>query len=361
MTESVLPSKILPALRRLHTHYARKNEEELVTIIDACKVFIKLETAFDGWNGGMDGHDVLLFVPHEVMGLIDLDNQQEIFDRIREDLGKALSNLETEFINAVFINPYDETDREYQAAIPFSLEPRVDPKSTGLWAENSLRLFISHRDEHKALAHKLAEGLEPYGVDAFVAHDAIKPMKKWQQEILNGLMTMEVMLILLTDDFHESTWTNQEVGFALGKGIPILSVKIADLNPQGFLSTEQALKVKKGSDISISIPKIHNAIMQEIGQKGRLKVIMIEAFLNSTNYSDTIASLTRLTETVDKITDKEFYRIVKGYSDNGQLYSCGGIHNKGNWFKRYLENATGKKLDFKNGTIKEIIEDDIPF
>ena len=103
-------------------------------------------------------------------------------------------------------------------------------------------MFISHRDIHKVEAKALAIALSDLGVSAFVAHDTIEPMSTWQREIEKGLATMEVMLIFQTDDLHESLWVNQEIGFALGKSIPIISLKLGTKDPQGFIAEKQALR-----------------------------------------------------------------------------------------------------------------------
>jgi hypothetical protein len=352
MTDFALPPKIMPAFRRLRQHYERKAESELRDLIDVSYIYVDTGTEFDNWNGGTYGHDILVFVPEDMMGLIDLDEQHQIFQRLQEDLNKATTEVENEYVRAAYIKSLDGSDPQFQAAIPFTREPRARPEDVGLWKDKSLRLFLSHRDNHKIAACELAKALEPFGVSTFVAHNAIKPMKEWQKEILNGLMTMEVMLVLLTDDFHDSFWTNQEVGFALSKGTPIVCLKVQTVDPQGFISIQQALKASY-DNISDAAPLIHKTLIEEIGQEGRLKEILIETFLSSTNYSDAIEGLKRLTETTDRLTDLEFNRIVQGYAKNDQLYGCIGIHNRKNWFKRYLEAATGKILEFRD---KEIIE-----
>lgn len=363
MTEFALPPKIIPALRRLRGHYDRKREVDIRDLIDSARVHVVLETEYDNWHGGTYGHDVIMFVPDELMALVDLDEQSRLFERVAEDLNKATPEVQNEYIRAVFIKPEDEADAQCQAAVPFTREPRARPEDVGLWKPNALRLFISHRDKHKAAAHELAEALEPYGVASFVAHDAIKPMKEWQNEILNGLMTMEVMLALITDDFHESVWTMQEVGYALGKGIPIICVKVGNKDPRGFIGSIQALRAAY-EDIPAAAADVHRALLNEIGQEGRLKGILIESFISSSNFIHTIESLQRLTEATDRLTDAEFNLIVDGYEKNDQLHRCSGIHNRGNWFKRFLEDATGKRLEFNHGKIYDVSpgsDGEIPF
>ena len=357
MSEFALLPKLLPAFRRLHWHYKSKGETVLRELLESSRFHFELGSEFDNWNGGTYGHDVLVFVPDEKIDFVDLDDQDRISERIRNDLNKVTPEVENEYVRAVYLKMADEFDPQYQSAVAFSREPHARPEDVGLWKDNSLRLFLSHCDQYKAHAHALAESLEPYGVSVFVAHDAIKPMKEWQKEILNGLMTMEVMLVLLTDDFHKSNWTNQEIGFALGKGTPIVCVKVGAVDPQGFIGARQALTASL-EEISDVAPQVHRALINEIGQEGRLKEILIEALVSSVSYLDTMDALKRLTETADHLNDTELNRIIEGYARNDQLHGCAGIHARGNWFKRYLEDATGRKFEFRQRRITELSVND---
>ena len=362
MTDFALLPKLLPAIRRLCRHYQNKGKTDLRDLLESSRFHFEPGTEYDNWNGGTYGHDVFVFIPEALIDLVDLDDQEHVSKQIRDDLNKVTPEVENEYVRVVYFKLADQLDPQYQSAVQFSREPHARPQDVGLWNKNSLRLFLSHRDQYKAEAHVLANALEPYGVSVFVAHDAIKPMKEWQEEILNGLMTMEVMLVLLTDDFHKSDWTNQEVGFALGRGIPIVCVKVGTVDPQGFIGIRQALKgsLECISDVA---PRVYHALISEIGQEGRLKEILVEAFVSSVSYIDTIDALKRLTETVNHLNDSELTRIIEGYSSNDQLHGCAGIHTRGNWFKRYLEDATGRRFEFKNRKIEELraFEEEIPF
>jgi len=59
---------------------------------------------------------------------------------------------------------------------------------------------------------------------------------------MRELHNMDVLLAFLTDDFHESEWTNQEIGFALGRQIPVVPFKLQESNPRGFISSIRATK-----------------------------------------------------------------------------------------------------------------------
>ena len=109
-----------------------------------------------------------------------------------------------------------------------------------IWEGDGYRLFLSHKSEVSKEVVRLKNKLKVYGVSAFVAHASIKPTQQWQDEIENGLHSMEALAALITDDFHDSNWTDQEVGFAFGRPVPVIPVRLGH-NPRGFLARVQAL------------------------------------------------------------------------------------------------------------------------
>jgi hypothetical protein len=121
----------------------------------------------------------------------------------------------------------------------------TNPRSSGIdptfWRDEHLRLFVSHLATHKKHAASLQRELLNYQISGFIAHKDIEPTKKWQDEIELALSTADCLVAMVTPDFHRSKWTDQEIGFALGRGIPILSVKLG-LDPYGFLAREQAIQ-----------------------------------------------------------------------------------------------------------------------
>ena len=363
MKNSQLLPKIPPALRRLHGLYCNQGKAKLGDLIEASHIYIDPEPHYDNLNGGTYWYDLFIFVSAEIMNSIGFDDQKQLSEQISGDLDKTITDMENERVGTVHIKLADEADSDFQKAVPFTRRPKPRPEDVRLWGDgNRLRLFISHQNEHKSEANLLAEALEPFGVASFVAHDSIKPMKIWQKEILNGLMTMEVMVVLLTDGFHESVWTNQEIGFALGKGIPIACVKAGAQDPDGFIGTVQALKTPIENITSVA-PELFRTLIEELGQEDRHKEILIDAFVSSKSYLDTMDNLKRLMQVVDTLNEADLNLIVEGYAQNNQLHTCGGIHTRGNWFKQYLESATGKEFEFVNGEIMELKPDidDIEF
>ncbi len=106
--------------------------------------------------------------------------------------------------------------------------------------EPRFKLFISHISKDKDKATRLRECLTPFGISGFVAHEDIHPTLEWQTEIERALHSMDAFLAIHTAGFSQSFWTQQEVGFAVGRGVKIISVKMGE-DPTGFISKHQAL------------------------------------------------------------------------------------------------------------------------
>jgi len=111
-----------------------------------------------------------------------------------------------------------------------------------IWSHNKIRLFISHRDQYKVDVKNLSNELAIHGISGFVAHESIPEQSFWRTEILKALRSMDACLCYITDDFFDSIWTNQEIGYALAKGVPIYLYRVNKTDPKGFLSDIQAIK-----------------------------------------------------------------------------------------------------------------------
>lgn len=218
-----------------------------------------------------------------------------------------------------------------------------------IWKPGRVKLFISHRDTHKSKANELARALEPYGISSFVAHDTIEPMTQWQAEIRKGLETMDIMLAFVTDDFHKSPWTNQEIGYALGRDIPVLALKLQQTDPGGFLGHEQALRGSLDAPTE-SVRDICRLVGEALGQSP-----LIGAFAASRDFTETIRRFDRMSEVVERLSDDEVKQIMDGFAANSQLYECYYLDNpKRHRLRGFLERATGKEYSLEGKKIREI-------
>jgi hypothetical protein len=125
------------------------------------------------------------------------------------------------------------------------------------WEPEYFRLFITHAATHKEVAHQIKEHLRKCSISCFVAHDDIQPTRDWEDEIVEALRSMDALAALLSSDFHESKWTDQEVGFAVGTGRLVLPLRLG-LNPYGFIAKYQGYHVNNVpfTTIAQDVPKI---------------------------------------------------------------------------------------------------------
>lgn len=359
-----LPSYLL----RLHRAYGRGGKSLEHDLIGASRFTVEEDVVQDNWNGGTYGHNVTLYLPLEELDRIEIDNQAALAECICGDLNKLAKAVENEFFNAVHIELEDENDPWFQRSIPFSKKPPVNPDNLTIWKKGLGRVFISHRDEHKAEARELADALEEFGISSFVAHETIPADEEWRKVIVNGLETMEVMVLFLTDDF-ESTWTNQEVGYALGKGTPIISLKLGKKDPPGFVNHKQALKGSINNPIH-SAQGLFPLIGKVIGKQERLQDILITSFTESPSWTDTKTRFDRMAKVVDKLTDEQVNRIIAAFRTNDQLYNCIHLVSKYHRLRKFLEAATGDTFEIDGVKIKrskavppafDDDDDDVPF
>lgn len=127
-----------------------------------------------------------------------------------------------------------------------------------IWAEDKIiRVFISHLSEEKAKATRLRDCLLTHNMNVFVAHEDIEPTMEWQVQIERALTNCELFISLHTPGFSKSHWTQQEIGYAVGRGVKIIAVRMGE-DPVGFIQKNQALSrgEKTADQLSEEIAKL---------------------------------------------------------------------------------------------------------
>ena len=135
-----------------------------------------------------------------------------------------------------------------------------------LWGPGAIRVFLSHKAEDKEMASGVKDRLSAYSIASFVAHEDIEPMQEWVGEIELALSSMDALVALLTDKFSESNWTDQEVGIAIGRGVPVIPVRLGK-DPYGFIGKYQAI-----SGFNSSAVKIADDILKIILKSDKISV-----------------------------------------------------------------------------------------
>jgi hypothetical protein len=150
-----------------------------------------------------------------------------------------------------------------------SRDATIESSASENWRDTKgLRLFISHISADKDKATRLKSCLLGYGIDAFVAHEDIEPTLEWQSEIEKALGTMDAFIAIHTVGFSKSIWTQQEIGYAVGRGIKIISLQMGE-DPTGFISKHQAL-ARRNRTAEIIAAEIDKILARDARTKDKL-------------------------------------------------------------------------------------------
>jgi hypothetical protein len=151
-------------------------------------------------------------------------------ERVRRTLARALE------APGAAVAARDEADRGYERTTD-----QDDPFD--IWPPGRIRLFFSHTSQHRAFVASVAAVLERWPLACFVAHEEIEPSLAWQEVIESALRTCHALVAFVTQDFRPSAWCDQEVGWALGRGLVIIPVRL-EADPHGFVGGIQAIPAR---------------------------------------------------------------------------------------------------------------------
>ncbi len=254
---------------------------------------------------------------NEEWPLIDLTLQQ--FDLPSTDIW---SGYKDEYV----IRMISEADDDSLLAVGHHVGYEVEGAERGVvppfWTDGSLRLFLSHLSTHRQLAGELKEALAKYGISAFVAHTDIHPATEWQDELESGLRTAEVLVALMHDGFSDSQWTDQEVGFAMGRGLPTYSVRY-DQTPYGFIGRFQAFNGNNKSPDDLA-REIFDTLRTHKQTQRRMSEILVNRFENSGSFNVAKQNI-KLLEEMEHWTKQYSERISKACEHNTQISSAWGV------------------------------------
>lgn len=118
------------------------------------------------------------------------------------------------------------------------IQQRMQTADSTLWKQGYVRLFVSHSAMHKAFVGEVADELAVSGIHAFVAHDTMEVEQPWQDQIEEGLRSMQAFVAIIHPEFLTSAWCQQEIGWALGRGVPHFVVRFPS-DPAGFIGRTQ--------------------------------------------------------------------------------------------------------------------------
>jgi nucleoside 2-deoxyribosyltransferase len=200
--------------------------------------------------------------------------------------------------------------------------PRVDPP---FWRKGMLRLFVSHLATKRNFAAELQEALLAYGISCFIAHNDIEPTQEWQTQIETALATCDALVAMLHENFHASNWTDQEIGFAMGRGVPAFAVRFGQ-DPYGFIGRFQAFNGNRKTAAALA-SELFDAYRKNKQTQRRMSEVLVGLFEQSGSFAEA-------KERMGYLEDLELWepsfstRIRSAAKNNSQIYASWGVPDR---------------------------------
>ena len=312
-----LPKNIERYLSVLSKLYAQDGKRQFQEIIVNARLRVHEAWSSDNWNGGTYGHALFLTLP-EPLFLSTIKQKDGIRNQIKEDLNK-LHNEQNEFIEEIFLEMEVAEDHEWRKESGLLVDGKrvVPPDATKrIWGDDGFRVFFSHKSEVKKETSALKDGLRLFGISCFVAHEDIHPTKAWQDEIENALASMDGFVALMTENFHDSDWTDQEVGYAVARGVPIIAVRLGK-DPYGFIGKFQALS-------SAWLTAVED-IVKVLIKNDQMFSAYIQA-LRKCPHFDSGNILAKVLPSIEKLTAPQIDALVTAYNETSELRGSFGFN-----------------------------------
>ena len=140
---------------------------------------------------------------------------------------------------------------------------------------------------------------------------------EWSRQIKAQLLVADIFLPLLTDNFPNSKWTDQETGMAIASDKLIVPLKV-DLNPHGFAGAIQALLLDP-HNVQAACAKITKTIAKNPRLREGFLDGLIKMFSESFSFEDAAAKATLLVQ-FDGYTPQQVRQVLLAIVANDQIH-----------------------------------------
>lgn len=230
--------------------------------------------------------------------------------------------------------------REERIVAPWESGLPRERDADHLWEPDHFRLFLSHVSSFKHKTTLLRTELLRYQISGFVAHEDIKPSLEWQIEIKRALQSMDGLAALLTEGFHESDWTDQEVGFALGRDVLVIGI-LRELDPYGFIGRHQGI-AGRGKKIREVARSVFEVLVKNPRTHDRMAEVLARRFATSGSWAMARDNLCLLEEAAPLTAESAQISEV-GFYQNSEVHNANGVEER-------LEALLGKELEFEHAS-----------
>jgi hypothetical protein len=309
MSEPSFPKPVAEVVATLTDIFRHQGENVYVQLLENSSAHFDAVN-YDNWNGGTTTWALRLETPVSIFASVEPH-----LSLIENAIAKKLSHFDRLHPN----DPIGEVTISPIAPGATAVGQRIAPSEVEvgrLWPEGHFRLFVSHVSAHRVAVSKLKDELELFGISGFVAHEAIQPSLEWQKEIELALRSMHALLALITPDFHASNWTDQEVGWAFGRGVLVVPVRLG-VDPYGFAGKVQGINAELDKPKTLA-KSVFQALLANPQTNVEMRRALVTAFCGAKSYPHAIMLRDYIPEITD-FTDAEKTAMRDACESNDQV------------------------------------------
>ena len=181
-----------------------------------------------------------------------------------------------------------------------------------------IKTFISYAatDENKEIVGKLKKRLDEFGLNVFAAHDDIGGGRQWVDKIIEEIRECDLFLALITKEYHERGFTEQELGMAIYAGKPIICITVDNISPKGFAETLYQYVPLRGIDSTAM--KITNDTLELLKSAERTDFV-IQHLAVSRHFDDS-NTLAQLLDPNVGLTESQATCLAHAFNENDQVH-----------------------------------------
>lgn len=236
------------------------------------------------------------------------------------------NNDHSYFLSLIEKEPDDKLIGIYSYFFPTELLPG-NYSSKEVVETGSFKIFCSHSSTKKLIVSQVKDELRTFGLECFVAHEDIEPTKEWLKELISSLLSCHAFIAFLCNDFKTSNFCDQEVGYALNRGIPFIPIRLEN-DPYGFMGPYQGVTGRGQKPEQIS-SAVHAILLGNPSSKLAVLNKLVDSLLASSNYALSSKLLKILEGQVD-IPGALISKIGDNWKSNKQISGCRGIPERMN-------------------------------
>lgn len=337
-SEHQYPKSADEILKILKDAVSEQNSETLKCIFKNISSSVKFRTSdWDYPNIWTDFYTLTLKIPSNLYFKIkdEIPKLEKIVLGMTDSFDKEFYAINLDTVKIVSIsNPSNISEDEADESV-----------KKPIWKKDYFRVFISHSSknthqisEYEDIMHNFINNLSYYGMDAFYSNRDIGVPENWQNVIEERLNTMDTLIAFISKNNIKSHWCDQEIGWALGRGILIIPIKLDETNPYGFINKMQAYN----DGFSNKSSRLVKDIVDKLTKNKKTRDNIFKTILNKFCHSGSFNMSKDLVHYICQYDDynlQEKQKILEACKKNHQISGSWGVVDR---IKKHIEEPPKK-------------------